>query len=365
MARRILLLITDLQIGGTPTVVRELAIRLNDPPSVTVDVACLAWHGPVVDQLESAGVRTMVLGARRATDLRVPARLARLIHRDRYDTVLSFLIHANVAAALVKPLFPGVRFIQSIQTTQAHPRWHWRLQAIVQHAADWIVVPSPSVATAAAEWADVDAAKIVVIPNAIDLADFNRGDNTRQFRDASAAGAARQPIPIGFIGRLDPIKCVPDLVHVVQLLAGRVHLHIFGEGADRPRIEEEIVRLGVASQVKLHGAIARPQEALRQIALLVLPSAAEGFGLVLIESMAAGVPVIATNVAGIRDVVRNEATGILVPPSAPEELARAIDRVLADGTLREKLVAAAREEVGRRFSWGAVLPMYRKLLGVE
>jgi glycosyltransferase involved in cell wall biosynthesis len=359
-----LLLITDLQIGGTPTVVRELAIRLNDPPSVTVDVACLAGHGPVVDQLESAGVRTMVLGARRATDLRVPARLARLIRRGRYDTILSFLIHANVAAALVKPLFPGIRFIQSIQTTQPHPRWHWRLQAIVQHAADRIVVPSPSVATAAAEWAEVDPARIVVIPNAIDLADFNPGEKTQLLVNASPAVATTQPIPIGFIGRLDPIKCVPDLLHAVQLLAGRVHLHIFGEGADRPRIEEAIMRLGVASQVTLHGAIARPQEALRQIALLVLPSAAEGFGLVLIESMAAGVPVVATNVAGIRDVVRNGETGVLVPPSSPVDLARAIDRVLADGTLREKLVAGARAELGGRFSWGAVLPMYRKLLGV-
>jgi glycosyltransferase involved in cell wall biosynthesis len=362
--RRILLLITDLQIGGTPTVVRELAIRLNDPPSVIVDVGCLGMRGPVADQTESANVRTAVLGARGATDVRVLLRLAGLIRNGHYDTVFSFLIHANVAAALVKPFFPGVRFIQSIQTTQPHPRWHWRLQGIVQHAADRIVVPSLSVATAAAEWADVDAARIVVIPNAIDLADFNPGDNTQQPGHVSAAGAASQPIPIGFIGRLDPIKRVPDLLHAVQLLAGRVHLHIFGQGADRPRIEEAIVRLGVASQVTLHGAIARPQDALGHIALLVLPSAAEGFGLVLIESMAAGVPVVATNVAGIRDVVRNGETGVLVPPSAPEELARAIDRVLADGTLREKLVAGAREEVGSRFSWGAVLPMYRKLLGL-
>src|SRR6185312_8859387 len=149
--RCILLLITDLQLGGTPTVVRELATRLNAPPEITIDVACLSPHGPVADQLESAHIRVFPLNARGPTDVSAILRLANLLRRENYDTVFSFLIHANVAASLLKPFFPSTRFLQSIQTTQPYPAWHWKAQSIAHHAADLIVVPSQSVALAAIE----------------------------------------------------------------------------------------------------------------------------------------------------------------------------------------------------------------------
>src|SRR5437764_5617386 len=99
MARRILLLITDLEIGGTPTVVRELAVRLREPGRVEVEVACLSPWGPVADQLAAAGVAVTALGGRRAADLpRVLFRLVRLIRRGRFGTVFSFLVPANLTA---------------------------------------------------------------------------------------------------------------------------------------------------------------------------------------------------------------------------------------------------------------------------
>ena len=365
MGRRILLLITDLEIGGTPTVVRELAIRLNDPPGVSVEVACLAGRGPLVDQLEATGIVTTALNARRATDVAVIGRLVRLIRERHYDTVFSFLIHANAAAAVAKPFSTGVTFLQSIQTTQPYPRWHWKLQSVVQHAAKRIVVPSASVADVSEHWADVPRRKIAIIPNAIDPAVIlPRDSDCQPVFSLERNHAARATVPIGFIGRLDPVKRIPDLLHAVRLLAGNVHLHIFGEGPERPKIESMIRELGLSDAVTVHGAIARPQEALRQISLLVLPSSAEGFGLVLIEAMAAGVPVVATDVAGIRDVVRNNRTGLLVPAASPADLARAIERLLADPALAERLASAARADVQRRFTWDVVLPSYREVLGI-
>src|SRR5437773_1188049 len=94
--RRILLLITDLEIGGTPTVVRELAIRLRKPPDVEIEVACLSKWGPVADQLRDSGVEVTALDARGVRDLlRVVRKLVRLIRDRKFDTVFSFLIHAN------------------------------------------------------------------------------------------------------------------------------------------------------------------------------------------------------------------------------------------------------------------------------
>ncbi len=381
--RRILLLITDLEIGGTPTVVRELAIRLNRLPNVYVEVACLATWGPVATQLTDAGVNVTALDARGANDLTAIGRLIELIHHREFDMVFSFLIHANVAAATASLVCPRVRFIQSIQTTQPYPRWHWVLQRRVQTRAEKIIVPSESTAEVAHEWAKIPREKIVVIHNAIEPGEFeNRGANkpaelrsaANYGEGASAAYLAAErssagsfpttPFPIGFIGRLDPIKSIPDLLEATLLLGGSVHLHIFGDGRERAHIEAEIRRLGIERSVTLHGTIERPQEGLAQIGLLVLPSKAEGFGLVLIEAMAARVPIVATDVAGIRNVVKNNDTALLVPHGQPRELALAIDRLVSDRALRERLVDRAAHHVRERFSWDAIFPKYRELLNV-
>jgi glycosyltransferase involved in cell wall biosynthesis len=353
VGRRILLLITDLEIGGTPTVVRELAIRLHDPPRCDIAAMCLGRRGPVAEQIAAAGIAVRSLDAKGAADLpRVVREIAAAA--KTVDTVFSFLIHANFAAAIASWFSRGTRFVQSIQTTQPNPRWHWRAQSLAQHFAEKIVVPSASAARVARDWADVPAEKIAVIPNAVDISQF-----------VPHSGRIEDARRVGFIGRLDPIKRVGDLVAAISLLGEQFTLHIFGDGEDRKNIEQQIAAANVSRRVTLHGAIAKPQAAMEKIDLLVLPSAAEGFGLVLIEAMAAGVPIVATNVPGIRDVVQNEQTGLLVPVGDPPAIAHAIRRIAHSPQLRMKLIENGHDEVRRRFSWETVLPMYRRLLRLD
>ena len=351
-------MITDLEIGGTPTVVRELAVRLHHPPEVRVDVACLAGRGPVADQLEARGIVVKTLDATGAKDFGVFNRFVALLRSESYDTVFSFLIHANVVSAAAALRTRGVRFFQSIQTTQAKPRWHWFLQRVVHRAAEAIVVPSQSVAEAAQLRSHVPARKLIVIPNAIDPADFAEFE----LRDSSASA---RPVRVGFIGRLDPIKRVPDLIRAIALLGDTVHLHLFGSGGERERLDAMVQRKHLGQRVTFHGAIERPQEALANIDVLVLPSEAEGFGLVLIEAMAAGVPVVATHVPGIRDVVRHGTTGLLAPVRSPRRLAELIAKVTDNSKLRRKLILIGRNHVRRKYTWEKVLPLYKRLLGLD
>lgn len=356
MARRILLLITDLEIGGTPTVVRELATRLDAPPDVAVEVACLKGWGPVADQLRDAGVHVTALGATGVHQFPLALwRLVRLIRSSGVDTVFSFLVHANVVAAAASGFCRGVRFLQSIQTTQSEPRWHWQAQALAQGAADTIVVPSASVAEVARQRSDVPAGKLLVIPNAVDPDLFPR---------SHVPETDPRPYPVGFIGRLDPVKRVPWIVNGVRMRyeAKRdVELHVYGDGPDRPDVERVA---GGQAWVKLHGAVPAPQQALARLGLLVLCSEAEGFGLVLIEAMAAGVPVIGTRAPGIRDVVRDGETGLLVDVPSPAALSSALDRIIDGPALRARLVANGLREVRERFSWSTVISQYRSLLGI-
>src|ERR1700722_5498923 len=330
-----------------------MARRLHRTPAVAIYVACLGRRGPVADQIAEAGIPLTALDAHSAADLKVFRHLNRLIRQERFDTVFSFLLHANAAAAVASFVCPGVRIIQSIQTTQPHPRWHWLVQRLASHRADRVVVPSPSAADVAHQRSHVPKEKIVVIPNGVDVPPA-RPDH--KFGQA--------PHRIIFIGRLDPVKRLPDLLLAVKLLGDFVHLDIYGDGTQRPLLVQQIENLQIAPLVTLHGSTNGPNEALRDAELLVLPSEAEGFGLVLIEAMAVGVPVVATDAPGIRDVVRNGITGLLVPIGSPEDLAKMIRKVLEDHILSQTLSAAAWVDVRQRFTWDVAMDGYRKLLSI-
>ena len=368
--RRVLLLNTDLELGGTPTVIRELAVRLRDAADAQIEVACLARQGPIGRQIEKAGIVVTPLDASGAADLGVAGRLVHLIREHQIDTVFSFLVHANTIAALASLACRNVRFIQAVQTTQPRPRWHWAVQAAAQFAAERIVVPSNSVAKAARDWAGVPAEKIVVIPNAIDqvISTFSMAPGQAR-RDLAGGFRLHQPkidrpgaiVHIGFIGRLDPVKRIPDLLAAMKLVRG-AHLHIFGAGEQQSLLEQMIRDLNLSDRATLCGPTDGPQEALAQIDLLVLPSQAEGFPLVLIEAMAAGVPIVATDAPGIRDVIINGRTGLLVPIGSPDELAAAIQSLIDHPQQRRALAAEGLRDVQKRFTWKTVLPQYLRLL---
>jgi glycosyltransferase involved in cell wall biosynthesis len=353
--RRILLLITDLEIGGTPTVVRELATRLSAPPEVEVEVACLKGWGPVVDQLRAAGIPVTAFDVQRVAQLRTAVRRLRDLVRERgIDTVLSFLVHANVVAAAASKRLPGVRFLQSVQTVQPWPRWHWVAQRWAARRAERVVVPSTAIAAFAGRRSGIAAERFVVIPNAVDAEAFPR---VEVFRGAV--------IRAGYLGRLDPAKS-PGLLLTALRAAGmeeRAELHYFGDGSERAALEAEAGRMGLAGRVRFHGVVARPQEALAGMDVLWQPSAVEGFGLVVIEAMASGVPVVSRGVGGVLDVVRDGENGLLAEERSPHHVfASSLWRLRDEVGLRERLIENGVRTVGERFTWEAVLPRYRELL---
>jgi glycosyltransferase involved in cell wall biosynthesis len=170
-----------------------------------------------------------------------------------------------------------------------------------------------------------------------------------------------------FLGRLDPIKRIPDLIAALRLLTPCPYprppfsLHICGEGPDLPRLQQ-LRQANPDLDIHLHAFSLTPHQALAQADILILPSQAEGFGLVLIEAMAAGVPVIASDAPGIRDVVSHDTTGLLYPTGDTQALANAIQRLTQDPQLRARLTTAARAKVESTYAWNRVLPMYEDAL---
>jgi glycosyltransferase involved in cell wall biosynthesis len=156
-------------------------------------------------------------------------------------------------------------------------------------------------------------------------------------------------------GRLhDGHKRVSDILRAVAGLRPAIpaKLIVVGDGPDRQRLEALARELGIAEAVHFVGFQAQPRLFLDLADLFVLASAREGFGLVLVEAMFAGLPVVATAVGGIPNVIADGTTGILVPPEAPKAIVQAIVRLHADAALRQGLAAAGQAAALRQFTAG-------------
>jgi glycosyltransferase involved in cell wall biosynthesis len=163
---------------------------------------------------------------------------------------------------------------------------------------------------------------------------------------AASLGVACDSPLVGFVGRLSPEKA-PDLfVRMAAQLAGKHPRAVFvvvGDGPMRERLQEEARLLGIGERVHFTGERHDVLALLPSLCALVVPSHAEGMPLVLIEGMAAGVPVVATSVGGIPELVRHLETGLLVAPGDAGNLATAVDGLLDDPPWAKSLGARARE----------------------
>jgi D-inositol-3-phosphate glycosyltransferase len=201
--------------------------------------------------------------------------------------------------------------------------------------------------------------KIVVIPGWVELSAVDSRVDAAGFRAAHNLGGKRV---ILFAGRLLPVKGLNYLIEAARLAQTRPTVAIIGDEAPgyagcKESLVQQVKRLGLGEQVLFLGRFAREDlEAGYEAAdLFVLPSLGEGLPLALLEAMAHGRCILATDVPGNRDVVTDGVNGALVEARNPEALARKIDELLADDNLRTSLGAQARRDVEQNYNSSVVL----------
>ena len=172
------------------------------------------------------------------------------------------------------------------------------------------------------------------------------------------------------VGRLSPQKNYLRLIEALQLLADRAEwsLEIRGEGESREKIESAAAAAGLSDRIRLRGYSSAVTDAMQQARTLILPSVYEGMPNVLLEAMALGVPVIAADIEGIREVVGNEPACVWINPLDPQDMARGINAVL-DGAIDRATLVAKGREIAARYSVAAAqsayLSLYRSLVVVR
>jgi glycosyltransferase involved in cell wall biosynthesis len=198
--------------------------------------------------------------------------------------------------------------------------------------------------------------KVHVLPSGFDPALFERPTDDV---------FAEVPHPrIGYVGRLAEQKRPDLLVEAFGDLEEDASLVIVGDGPLRPQVEDAVRRSPARDRITLHGFVPhdRVPAVLRSVDLLVLPSIYEEMGSVLAEAMTCGLPVVASDVGGIPDVVRDGETGILVPPGDVAALTKALDGVLRDPSLGTRLGKEARRQ-SARYSWPGLAARIADLYG--
>jgi glycosyltransferase involved in cell wall biosynthesis len=358
---RILILITLAETGGAQAYLASLLPALPARFEVT-----LAAHGdgPLVAAARDAGVAFVPLRhvRRPLHPVRDPlglVELVALIRRVRPD-----IVHVNSSKAGVLGRIAAMLTRVPITMFTVHG-WAFKaysgLASALYRLADGLLAPVTGVIVCVTETErstglaarTCKAGRTVVIPNAVDV---------------EAAPRARhngRPPRIVAVGRLAWPKDQRTLIHALARVRGRFSALVVGDGPEAASLEAEIRALELESAVELCGARRDVPELLAGSDLFVLASRSEGGPISILEAMAAGLPVVASDVGGVGELVVDGTTGTLVPPADPDALAAALDHLLADPELRRRLGAAGLERARERFDLGRLRAAHLDLYARE
>jgi glycosyltransferase involved in cell wall biosynthesis len=227
--------------------------------------------------------------------------------------------------------------------------------------ADLIVTTSQGVADDLVAAFGVARARVRVVHNPVDLDAVAVA--AQEPIDTVHAAAWQRPVIVA-AGRLADAKNYPLLIEALALLRPRVpaRLFILGQGDEDRAIRALVAARGLDESVVLCGFQKNPWKYIARADVFALTSRYEGFGNVLVEAMACGVPVVATRSSGTSDIVRDEMDGLLVDRHEPAAVAAALERVLGDEPFRHRLAAEARAGAGR-FALPAIALEYGRVFG--
>ncbi len=352
---RILHLITSLHRGGAENHLLALTSHI-DRQRFDVEVAVLTGEGELIPDFEALGVRVHRLGARRRIDLGATRRLAELLRTNAYDVLHSHLFRADLYACLAAFQLRSRR-PKLVSTRHNDDRFFLHpligvLHYVVSARLDMIIAISDHIARFTIARGVWDTRRVRRVYHGLE-APSDAEVERRRSALRQDLGLAGDEFLIGNVGRLAPQKGQRHLVRAIPLLLDRVpnaHVVIVGGGDLEGYLRELAEELGVSDRVHVLGPRRDVPAIMQAIDLFAMPSIWEGFGIVLLEAMAAGKPIVASRVATIPEVVLDAETGLLVPPGDPAALADAIATLAGDERRARALGEAGRARLHHSFS---------------
>ncbi len=369
--RRILHLITRLPIGGAERLLLGI-LRNLDPNEFESMVCCIQDRGELANEVETLGIPiiTLNLMQKGGYDRKVVPILRQIMREQHIDLIHTHLYHANLYGRLAARR-EGIPAISSVHNTYNKRKWY-------RHLINRWLASETFVVTAGSNDVEKDLLvvdrlprnKVLRLPNSIDLSrvetSINKGDAKQHF------GFTESDLVIGTVGRAEEQKGHVFLLEAFAQLRQRpdgqhLKLLLVGDGRLLPKLKEAAVSLGISEAVHFPGNITNLADVYRAFDLFAMPSLWEGLSLAMLEAMAAGLPVVATDVGGARDVLGDNQRGLLVPPHDAAALESAIGKLIDAPNIAARLAAAGREQVNANYSVAALAHqlagLYRAAIG--
>ncbi len=359
---RLLWLIDSLAVGGAESLILPFAQQLIHTRFVLTVCALQSIEGSEIErQLRDQGIEVLHVGARKLRDRPAFERLVALVSERQIALIHAHLTYASTWAALVTRR-TGVPSVCSLHvapfaTRQQTNTLRHRLATDIR---DWIMRFALNrwatmVVTVSAAIQDeyvrrgLKGDKTRVVHNGIDVAKFDRAHDTCRMFLREELGISEQVPLVVTVSVLRPAKGIEVLLEAIPRVP-EAHFLIVGDGPKREEWMATAERLGISTRVHWAGYRRDVASFLAGCDVLAHPSLDDAFPTVLLESLAAGVPIVASRVGGIPEIVDEGQTGHLVPAGDAEALATAIRQLLADRTDIDAMRSAARATAAQRFS---------------
>lgn len=347
---RILHLITRLPIGGAERLLVDVVRRL-DPMRYESAVCCIQARGELAAELERAGVPVFCLDRMQSKrfDWRAVADLARLLRRERISLVHSHLYHANLYGRLAA-FVAGVPAVATVHNVYTRRKLHRRLlNKLLSRITARVIAVSEDVRDDLVEYDGIDPGRIVTIHNGIDLTRIETPITRQEAR--ARLGIPDDALAIGCVGRLEEQKGHRYLLDACAVLKEEFPLKMIlvGDGRLRKELEDHASALGVAPWTSFLGARHDVADILKALDIFAMPSLWEGLSVAMLEAMAAGLPIVISDVGGVSKALGNGEYGLKVPPGDAAALATAIRLLCQQPERRRALGLSARQRVRAEF----------------
>ncbi len=361
---RLMQITHDLAIGGLQKVVVNLC-RAIDKNRFHIIVLCLRALGPLTEEIEQLGIKVILLPQKKTgTDYFSFLKVAHILRKERIQVIHTHNTQPLIDSTLAVILScGGQRIIHTDHARQFPDKKRYMFaEWFSSHFVYKIVGVSEQTTENLYKYEKMSLKKLVTIENGIDGSRFLI-DIDRQVK-RKALGIRCDGQVIGIISRLEEVKGITYLLQAISEITMAfpdLTLLIVGDGSEMKNLKSETKKLNIEQNVVFSGPRNDIPEIFQILDIYLLPSLSEGLPIGLLEAMASGCPVIASNVGGIPRVIINNDSGILVEPGNPQELASSVIRLLKDKTLRQKISNNMKKIFMEKYSADNMIRKYTRL----
>lgn len=370
---RVALFIDTTEFAGTERYMLDLGCALNDL-GVTAMIAC-PTSSPLAERARAEGLKVVPIPKAGMINRPAVKTLAEMFRSGQLDIVHANNGRTSLASALAVRKARKGRFVATQHFLDPEHAGHTGVKSAIFHAAHkWVsrymahcIAISEAARAGVLRRGEAPEQKVTTILNGIRPIDPEKLTSPAQIR--AELGITSETPLIVCAARLEREKDVQSLITAmteVKAAFPDVRCVVAGQGAQQEMLTAQIQEAGLQGTVQLLGFRKDAQALIQASDIFVLPSLAEPFGLVILEAMSLGRPVIATDAGGPREIVEQGVTGLLVPPSDPPALAAAIRKLFGDRHVTAQMGQRGRERFQARFTAARMaqdmLALYRRIL---